>query len=113
LAKSLRRLRKEVLPSGLAAITGIAFPACSFNHSDISPFKWNQQFTGREGSAQKHGSPRGCRGRPSLASTRGARSFLTGETNCFAFLIDMNRLFEMFVFRLVDTLVAKADVRVH
>ena len=23
-----------------------------------------------------------------------------GETNCFAFLIDMNRLFEMFVFRL-------------
>lgn len=38
---------------------------------------------------------------------------LTGETNCFAFLIDMNRLFEMFVFRLVDTLVAKADVRVH
>lgn len=38
---------------------------------------------------------------------------LTGETNCFAFLIDMNRLFEMFVFRLVDTVVAKANVRVH
>jgi len=21
------------------------FQACSFNHSDISPFKWNQQFS--------------------------------------------------------------------
>ena len=31
---------------------------------------------------------------------------VTGETNCFAFLIDMNRLFEMFMFRLVDTLLA-------
>ena len=25
----------------------IAFQACSFNHSDISPFKWNQRFTGQ------------------------------------------------------------------
>jgi 5-methylcytosine-specific restriction enzyme subunit McrC len=34
----------------------------------------------------------------------GTRDVLvTGETNCFAFLIDMNRLFQMFVFRLVDS----------
>jgi 5-methylcytosine-specific restriction enzyme subunit McrC len=38
---------------------------------------------------------------------------ITGETNCFAFLIDMNRLFEMFVFRLVDTLLAGSAMRVH
>src|SRR5262245_29423325 len=29
-----------------------AFQACSFNHSDISPFKWNQQFT-----ATRHARP--------------------------------------------------------
>ncbi len=29
-----------------------AFQACSFNHSDISPFKWNQQFTGGRRPAQ-------------------------------------------------------------
>ena len=29
-----------------------AFQACSFNHSDISPCKWNQQFTGRRRPAQ-------------------------------------------------------------
>jgi 5-methylcytosine-specific restriction enzyme subunit McrC len=38
---------------------------------------------------------------------------VTGETNCFAFLIDMNRLFEMFMFRLVDTLLAGSAMRVH
>ena len=44
----------------------------------------------------------------------GTRDVLvTGETNCFAFLIDMNRLFEMFVFRLVDTLLAGSAMRVH
>jgi hypothetical protein len=31
----------------------IAFQACSFNHSDISPFKWNQQFTVRRRALQK------------------------------------------------------------
>lgn len=36
-----------------------------------------------------------------------------GETRCFAFLIDMNRLFEMFVFRLADRLLAGTGVRVH
>ena len=30
-----------------------AFQACSFNHSDISPFRWNQQFTGGWGPLQK------------------------------------------------------------
>src|SRR6478752_7691003 len=30
-----------------------AFQACSFNHSDISPLKWNQQFTGRRQALQK------------------------------------------------------------
>jgi 5-methylcytosine-specific restriction enzyme subunit McrC len=44
----------------------------------------------------------------------GTRDVLVaGETNCFAFLIDMNRLFEMFVFRLVDTLFAGSAMRVH
>jgi 5-methylcytosine-specific restriction enzyme subunit McrC len=44
----------------------------------------------------------------------GTRDVLvTGETNCFAFLIDMNRLFEMFVFRLVDKLLAGSAMRVH
>jgi 5-methylcytosine-specific restriction enzyme subunit McrC len=38
---------------------------------------------------------------------------VTGETNCFAFLIDMNRLFEMFVFRLVDRLLTGSAMRVH
>ena len=36
-----------------------------------------------------------------------------GETRCFAFLIDMNRLFEMFVYRLVDRLLAGTGLRVH
>jgi 5-methylcytosine-specific restriction enzyme subunit McrC len=44
----------------------------------------------------------------------GTRDVLvTGATNCFAFLIDMNRLFEMFVFRLVDTLLAGSGMRVQ
>ena len=30
-----------------------AFQACSFNHSDISPREWNQQFTGRRRVLQK------------------------------------------------------------
>ena len=29
------------------SLARFAFQACSFNHSDISPFEWNQQFTGR------------------------------------------------------------------
>jgi 5-methylcytosine-specific restriction enzyme subunit McrC len=36
-----------------------------------------------------------------------------GGTRCFAFLIDMNRLFEMFVYRLVDRLLAGTGLRVH
>jgi hypothetical protein len=35
-----------------ARADGINFQACSFNHSDISPFKWNQQFTGGRRPAQ-------------------------------------------------------------
>ena len=35
------------------SIARFAFQACSFNHSDISPFKWNQQFTGGRGPAQQ------------------------------------------------------------
>jgi 5-methylcytosine-specific restriction enzyme subunit McrC len=37
----------------------------------------------------------------------------SGKTRCFAFLIDMNRLFEMFIFRLVDRLLAGTGMRVH
>ena len=33
-----------------AHAAGIYFQACSFKHSDISPCKWSQQFTGRRGS---------------------------------------------------------------
>ena len=36
-----------------------------------------------------------------------------GETRCFAFLLDMNRLFEMFVYRLVDRLLVGTGLRVH
>jgi 5-methylcytosine-specific restriction enzyme subunit McrC len=44
----------------------------------------------------------------------GTRDLLaSGGTQCFAFLIDMNRLFEKFVFRLVDRLLAGIGVRVH
>lgn len=39
--------------------------------------------------------------------------FAPGETRCFAFLIDMNRLFEMFVYRLVDRVLAGMGMRVH
>jgi hypothetical protein len=40
-----------------ARVKGINFQACSFNHSDISPFKWNQQFTGGRRPAQPSMSP--------------------------------------------------------
>lgn len=44
----------------------------------------------------------------------GTRDLLTsGKTLCFAFLIDMNRLFEMFVYRLVDRLLLGKQVRVR
>lgn len=44
----------------------------------------------------------------------GARDVLaSGQTRCFAFLIDMNRLFEMFVYRLVERLLAGTGMRVH
>jgi hypothetical protein len=33
-------------------LTNFDFQACSLNHSDISPFKWNQQFTGGRRPAQ-------------------------------------------------------------
>jgi hypothetical protein len=44
-------MRCEVFQSDFVRVAQIAFQACSFNHSDISPFKWNQQFTGRRRSA--------------------------------------------------------------
>jgi hypothetical protein len=50
--KSLNRLREEMFRYHSMELAGIVFQACSFNHSDISPFKWNQQFTGRRRSAQ-------------------------------------------------------------
>ena len=44
----------------------------------------------------------------------GTRDVLvSGKTRCFAFLIDMNRLFEMFVYRLVDQLLAGTGLHVH
>ena len=44
----------------------------------------------------------------------GTRDLLsTGKTRCFAFLIDMNRLFEMFVFRLVDQSLVGTGFHVH
>lgn len=36
-----------------------------------------------------------------------------GATRCFAFLIDMNRLFELFVYRLVERLTAGEGIRVY
>lgn len=36
-----------------------------------------------------------------------------GSTRCFAFLIDMNRLFEMFVYRVVEILLRTTNLRVH
>ena len=71
-------MRCDVLQRDFVSVARIAFQACSFNHSDISPFKcppprrsrfgatsrrspcgflageggWNQQFTGRRRPAQ-------------------------------------------------------------
>ena len=41
--KSLKRLCEEVFQYHSVNVAEIAFQACSFNHSDISPFKWSQQ----------------------------------------------------------------------
>jgi hypothetical protein len=35
------------------SIAGVVFQACSFNHSDISRCKWNQQFSGGAASPAK------------------------------------------------------------
>lgn len=44
----------------------------------------------------------------------GTRDLLSGgKTRCFAFLIDMNRLFEMFVLRMVEKLVSAPHTRVR
>jgi 5-methylcytosine-specific restriction enzyme subunit McrC len=44
----------------------------------------------------------------------GTRDLLaSGKTRCFAFLIDMNRLFEMFVFRLIDQLLTGTGLHLH
>lgn len=37
----------------------------------------------------------------------------SGKTHCFAFLIDMNRLFEMFVFHLVERLLIRTELRAY
>ena len=39
--KSLNRLREEMFLYHSMQLTGIVFQACSFNHSDISPFRIN------------------------------------------------------------------------
>jgi len=39
--------------------------------------------------------------------------FVSGNTRCFAFLIDMNRLFEMFVYRLIQKVFQGGGYRVH
>jgi hypothetical protein len=39
--KSLKRLREEVFQNHSVSVARIAFQACSFNHSDISPFRIN------------------------------------------------------------------------
>ena len=41
-----------VLRRRSVSVAGSTFQACSFNHSDISPFKWNQQFSGGRRSRQ-------------------------------------------------------------
>ena len=51
--KSLNGMREEVFRYHSVSVAGFAFQACSFNHSDISPCKWNQQFTGRAGIRAK------------------------------------------------------------
>ena len=39
--KSLNRLREEMFRYYSMQLAGIVFQACSFNHSDISPFRIN------------------------------------------------------------------------
>jgi hypothetical protein len=46
-----------------------AFQACSFNHSDISPFEWNLQSTGAWGPTQpRNACPLGIRRIPSIGT---------------------------------------------
>jgi hypothetical protein len=42
----LNQLREEVLRYHSVQLAGVVFQACSFNHSDMFPYLWNQQFTG-------------------------------------------------------------------
>ena len=63
LQKAVRHGSSKATKTGIGGERGIrtlgrvspthAFQACSFNHSDISPFKWNQQFTGGRRALQK------------------------------------------------------------
>lgn len=49
-----------------------------------------------------------------LLDNLGTKDLLArGKTRCFAFLIDMNRLFESFVYRLIDHPIVRAGLRVH
>ena len=41
MGKSLNRMRCEVFQSDFVSVAGFDFQACSFNHSDISPFRIN------------------------------------------------------------------------
>jgi hypothetical protein len=51
-AESLNRLRGEVIQYHSVSVARIALQACSFNHSDISPFRINQLRTTWNGVAQ-------------------------------------------------------------
>jgi len=42
--KSLNPLREEMFRCHSVSVAGFVLQACSFQHADISPGEWNQQF---------------------------------------------------------------------
>ena len=78
--KSLNRLREEVFRYHSVSVAGFAFQACSFNHSDISPFRIKRLRVASEDYRTR------CRLlRPSripFELSEFARSSLRGRRNC-------------------------------
>lgn len=95
-----RRLRRLQ-----AAMDGVCDPAqldLAVQRSDFTYDRLNEHYRTAHGLAWL------------LLDGLGIRDVLTGGgTACFAFLIDMNRLFETFVQRLVERLLANQPVMVH
>jgi hypothetical protein len=47
------RVRVDAPRSGLMSLARFAFQACSFNHSDISAFKWNHSLQPLHNGAER------------------------------------------------------------